>query len=108
MAFRKQIIEMDLKIESLRRAIEALRAGNASPPEVERALAALARTKAERLRLLSRDSNFGGDRIRHPAMETSGPQEPAANAANAARPGDTDGQMQQRPAQLAGRGPETS
>jgi hypothetical protein len=85
---RKQIAELDLKIEILRMAIETLRVGNASRTEMDRALSELARVKAERLRLMLRRMNFSTERRRQQAIATSGPKD---REASVARINDRDG-----------------
>ena len=62
MPYGKKIAELDLKIENLRIAIEALRAGNARRAELDRALSELAKVKAERLRLMLRQVNLSAER----------------------------------------------
>ena len=82
MPHRKQIAELDLKIENLRLAIDALRAGNMDRSEIDRALSELAREKADRLRLMLRQVNVSSG-VRH---------QPAAPnpAASTARLSDAD------------------
>jgi hypothetical protein len=67
MPYRKQISELDLKIEKLRTAIDALRAGGMSRTQLDRALSDLARVKAERLRLMLRQVNYRAERDPHEA-----------------------------------------
>jgi hypothetical protein len=77
MPYRKHIADLDLKIENLRQAIEALRIRKGSHSEMDRALAEFARVKAERLRLMLRQVNF---RSEHEAA-TSGLSDREASAA---------------------------
>lgn len=58
MPYQQQIVDLDLRIENIRTAIEGLRSGNASRTEIDRALTKLARVKSERLRLMLRQVNL--------------------------------------------------
>jgi hypothetical protein len=80
-----QLVELELKIENLRTAIEALRSANASRTEIDRALSELARVKAERLRLMLRQVNFNTERGARQAISTNGPidREAVAGLSNA-------------------------
>jgi hypothetical protein len=80
MPHRKHIADLDLKIENLRQAIEALRIRKGSQSEMHRALAEFARVKAERLRLLLRQLNLGAERGLHEAAK-SRPSDREASAA---------------------------
>jgi hypothetical protein len=71
MPYQKQIAELELRIENLRLAIEALRIGKATRTEMDRALSDLARAKADRLRLMLRQVNFRSERGLHQATATS-------------------------------------
>jgi hypothetical protein len=72
MPHRKQISELDRKIENLILTIEALRRGKVSPNEIDRALYDLARVKAERLRLMLRQVNLSAEWSPHPTVPEAG------------------------------------
>ena len=76
MPYRKRIADLDLKIENLRQAIEALRIGNALRSEMDRALSELAKVKAERLRLMLRQVNLSTERGFPPETDVTGPGKP--------------------------------
>ena len=72
---RTRIAELDLKIENLLAAIEALRRGNTDRSEMDRMLSDLARVKAERLRLMLRQININTERGLHDAIVMGGLKE---------------------------------
>jgi hypothetical protein len=80
MPHRKRIADLDLKIENLRQAIEVLRIHKGSQSQMDRALAELARVKAERLRLMLHQVNLGAGRGLHEAAK-SRPNDREASAA---------------------------
>jgi len=70
-----QIAEIELKIENLHTAIEALRTAKASRTEIDQVLSELARVRAERLRRMLYQRNLGSERDLHEAAAISAPQE---------------------------------
>jgi hypothetical protein len=87
MPYRKQIADLDLKIENLRTAIDAFRNSKMSRTEVDRALSELAKVKAERLRLMLRQVNLSTEGVRHQPPDVVGPQD---SDGSAARLGDSE------------------
>jgi hypothetical protein len=83
---REQIVELELKIENLRTAIEGLRVGNATRAEMDRVLSELARVKAERLRLMLRQVNFSTEQRLYQTTATRGPKDREASAARLSNP----------------------
>lgn len=87
MPYRKQVGDLDLKIENLRLAIEAMRNGGMGRSEIDRALSELARVKAERLRLMLRQVNVSTERVSHQGAAAIAPND---RDPRGARLGDAD------------------